>query len=516
MAKIRNGGELEAWLADKPAEFANVLAARAALRVVPVLGEALHEDKIARRGSVVLAGFRALATAYFASAWPRRAAEIRGAARAAREAAKAVSEITSEARMNLIEATEAVPEEQEYIWGLEADAHALGIADRAVNAAAYATQTIIDAIDAAAGIASSNAVFESTASAVVAAHTAVDGVNGDTELLDAEDNDTDDELLVAEHIEVFWNAVEEDAKLLEQGVTQGGNSADLAADLSERALWPNGIPVWAGRRWANFKDELPEEEGWRVWIIWYEDRLLGRPTVEQLEFDRVTTANEDWGRGPRFANAIFQEVRKHDSESTEVSSSSTPKNQETEARYYSPDDSLSYVTASNLGQLERKEQIVYMNHWFHEMFEDPANETPYESREGGYQYIWGGPYDARGELFEEFSHIVSDQVIEDTISQIESGGIFDWAPSSMNPNHLANIDSTISEDHNSSQEITEVDEIRQRLARGIIPQFGDPVETEKRADLQAKIADLRELLQQDTQQCIADWSQLPSRAFDCD
>lgn len=498
MAEIKNGGELRAWLADKPVEFAIILAARAALRVVPVLGEALREDKIVRRESVVLAGFRALAAAFFAGTWPRRAAEIRQAVRAAREAIKKASEIASEARINLVEATEAVFEEHEYIWDLEADARALGIADRAISAAAHATQTIIDAVDSAAGIASSNAAFEATTSAVVAAHTAVDGVNGDTELLDAENDDKDEESPSADHIKEFWNAVEEDAKLLEEGVIQGGNPANLGADLSERALWPSGIPIWAGRRWADFKDELPEEEGWRVWIIWYEDRLLGQPAVEQLEFDQVTTSNENWDRGPRIVNAIFQEIREQDSKSIELNGKSTSMNQEVETRYYSPDDNLHYVTASNLGQLERREQIAYMIHWFHEMFEDPANETPYESREGGYQYIWGGPYDAREELFEEFSHIVPEEAIEDTISQVESDGIFYWAPSSRNPNHLANIDVATLEDNNSSQEISELDEIRQRLARGVTPKFGDPVEIKKRNDLQEKITDLRELLQKDT------------------
>ena len=46
---------------------------------------------------------------------------------------------------------------------------------------------------------------------------------------------------------------------------------------------------------------------------------------------------------------------------------------------------------------ERTSQGVYANGsiW---NFEDPANETPYESSEGGYIYIWGGPYDALEQL----------------------------------------------------------------------------------------------------------------------
>ena len=51
--------------------------------------------------------------------------------------------------------------------------------------------------------------------------------------------------------------------------------------LSERALWLDGTPVWAGRQWADrqwadLKDRLPEKERWWVWIDWYEARLVGR------------------------------------------------------------------------------------------------------------------------------------------------------------------------------------------------------------------------------------------------
>src|SRR5258708_7042069 len=43
--------------------------------------------------------------------------------------------------------------------------------------------------------------------------------------------------------------------------------------------------------------------------------------------------------------------------------------------------------------------------WFDTNFEDPAESTPYETAEGGYQYIWGGPCDAREEIDDAFSSI---------------------------------------------------------------------------------------------------------------
>jgi hypothetical protein len=52
-----------------------------------------------------------------------------------------------------------------------------------------------------------------------------------------------------------------------------------------------------------------------------------------------------------------------------------------------------------------------MRHWFHENYDQPANSTPWDSEEGGYIYIWGGPYDPREQLEEEFSDMVPNAVI---------------------------------------------------------------------------------------------------------
>lgn len=102
MAKITDEHALEAWLKEVPAEFACVLAARAALRVAPVLGQALGEEEEERRHALIMPGFRAMAVANFAGAWPTRLAEVRADIRnAGREAGEAVAEIVNAARMNV-------------------------------------------------------------------------------------------------------------------------------------------------------------------------------------------------------------------------------------------------------------------------------------------------------------------------------------------------------------------------------------------------------------------------------
>jgi hypothetical protein len=46
--------------------------------------------------------------------------------------------------------------------------------------------------------------------------------------------------------------------------------------------------------------------------------------------------------------------------------------------------------------------------------------TPYESAEGGYQWIWGGPYNAGEQLFSKFGDIVPESLIEEVTEELES------------------------------------------------------------------------------------------------
>ena len=63
--------------------------------------------------------------------------------------------------------------------------------------------------------------------------------------------------------------------------------------------------------------------------------------------------------------------------------------------------------------------------WFRENFEDPAESTPYD---GGYVYIWGGPYEARDELEDAFGKIASERALEIAVDEVEGDG-WEWAPS---------------------------------------------------------------------------------------
>ena len=85
--------------------------------------------------------------------------------------------------------------------------------------------------------------------------------------------------------------------------------------------------------------------------------------------------------------------------------------------------------APSLAGLTREEQIEEMAQWFFANFTDPAHSTQYETREGGYQYIWGGPYVASEELEEAFGDQVDYDLIVEAAEYIQDqDGIFDWAP----------------------------------------------------------------------------------------
>jgi hypothetical protein len=85
------------------------------------------------------------------------------------------------------------------------------------------------------------------------------------------------------------------------------------------------------------------------------------------------------------------------------------------------------ISEETLRDSGREIQRNVMETWFRQHFEDPAERTPYDSSEGGYIWIWGGPYDAREELEDEFSGIVPEEIIEELARELDSENQ-EWAP----------------------------------------------------------------------------------------
>ena len=73
------------------------------------------------------------------------------------------------------------------------------------------------------------------------------------------------------------------------------------------------------------------------------------------------------------------------------------------------------------------EAVERITNWFFVNFEDPVQSTPYDGKEGGYQYIWGGPYEANDVIRNVFANVASEEVINAAIEAIEHDGV-EWVP----------------------------------------------------------------------------------------
>ena len=94
--------------------------------------------------------------------------------------------------------------------------------------------------------------------------------------------------------------------------------------------------------------------------------------------------------------------------------------------YLDPDDDTA-LTLESLRESDPEDQRRVMKAWFRARFEDPAERTPYESAEGGCQWICGGPFDAGEELEGEFSGTVPDSIIEEVVDEL-TRECWQWAP----------------------------------------------------------------------------------------
>ena len=75
------------------------------------------------------------------------------------------------------------------------------------------------------------------------------------------------------------------------------------------------------------------------------------------------------------------------------------------------------------------DRVELMVEWFRENFEDPANQLPFESASGGFQWLWGGPYDAIEELEAAFPD-ASERELKAAVEAVEAAGTLEWSANS--------------------------------------------------------------------------------------
>jgi hypothetical protein len=74
-----------------------------------------------------------------------------------------------------------------------------------------------------------------------------------------------------------------------------------AGGLADLPLWSESLPDWCD--WERLRAALPSDEGWDVWIEWYEERLRGGSRGEAYELVFASVPPDVWDRGPAAANA---------------------------------------------------------------------------------------------------------------------------------------------------------------------------------------------------------------------
>jgi len=97
--------------------------------------------------------------------------------------------------------------------------------------------------------------------------------------------------------------------------------------------------------------------------------------------------------------------------------------------------SFSKFDTKKFKKLSKKKQIEFMRGWFGARYEDPAQHTPYDSGEGGYIWIYGGPYDADDVLRDNFEGLAKKNAIEELVDELHDE-CWNWTRTQSYNDHL--------------------------------------------------------------------------------
>jgi hypothetical protein len=270
MAQITSREELKAWLEGKPTDWAQVIAARAALRVLPyAFASDVRQNWVQDFASSL---FRALLISWAARNFP---------------------------------------------------AHDMGRAAYAAANAAYAA----DAADAAAYAAARAAADAANAAASAAARAAADAANAAADAADAADAAARAAAYAAARAAAYaadaaayaaaWENINHDCKWL----AEEGDPSTASRRLTRVKLWPAGEPEGWSAAWDFATARLRDlDQGYDVWIDWYNRRITGERAAFPIEGDTnrvedkkilaalADATNEDfWDKGAEYVNATLKE-----------------------------------------------------------------------------------------------------------------------------------------------------------------------------------------------------------------
>jgi hypothetical protein len=257
MAQITSREELEEWLKDKPADWAQVIAARAALRVLPyAFGQSTVDDWVVEHSLTLFRVTNASwPTDRFPATMVANAAQVGFSARAANSASH----------------------------------NKAPVAYSAIEAAAYAALAAYAArVDEYEPVHSAGEAADNAASAVTDAATRI----------------------------AFWDNLSADCDWLDKSTQPIAH----ARNLTRTPLWPAGKPNGWSEAWVSTAARLRElDQGYSVWIDWYNRRVKGERAAFDIpgDVDRTQdkailarladSTNEDfWDKGATYVNTTLQ------------------------------------------------------------------------------------------------------------------------------------------------------------------------------------------------------------------
>src|SRR5208282_4683256 len=244
--QLEDKQSLEIWLRRKGQEAAVVIAARAALRVLPCAIQAPLPSETNSAAQI----FKALNGAIFrasASSWVR--AKYLARLRDFDTDSAAMTTLT-----NLMVRVGFSP-----------------------GSALVAAGSVVSAVTATFAESATNAANAAEAAGEVESYWINDGAEEE-----------------ADHAFATWGEIRGDATSLEKVE---------AAALADLTLWSHGAPDWAEHAWRRVRAALPRAEDWDVWIDWYEERLRGGSRGEDYELVFASVPQGEWDKGPAAANA---------------------------------------------------------------------------------------------------------------------------------------------------------------------------------------------------------------------